>query len=102
MKLLSGELLSGTQATASTNRLWGTLALNWSKHGQASWEVCFLVNQYFWWYLLYSFPDMNVRLSREDLRAFDREENAIALPDGSGYIGTLNVYHELHCIVSVP
>jgi hypothetical protein len=49
-----------------------------------------------------SFPDMNVRLSREDLRAFDREENAIALPDGSGYIGTLNVYHELHCIVSAP
>jgi hypothetical protein len=33
-------------------------------------------------------------------KAFNREENAIALSDGSAHLGTLNVYHEIHCIVS--
>ena len=45
--------------------------------------------------------DMNVRISREDVQHFGREENAVALPDGSGYVGTLNVYHEIHCIVRI-
>lgn len=31
---------------------------------------------------------------------YGREEIGVAIPDGSGYVGTLNVYHELHCIVS--
>jgi len=44
--------------------------------------------------------DMNVRISKEDVKHFDREENGVQLPDGSGYIGTLNVYHEIHCIVT--
>jgi hypothetical protein len=44
---------------------------------------------------------MNIRLSLDDVKAFNREETAIVLPDGSGYLGTLNVYHEIHCIVSV-
>lgn len=43
---------------------------------------------------------MNIRLSREDLKAFNRTEDAVQLPDGSGYAGTLNVYHEIHCVVS--
>lgn len=42
---------------------------------------------------------MNFRISKEDVQHFGREENAVALPDGSGYIGSLNVYHEIHCIV---
>ncbi len=42
---------------------------------------------------------MNVRLSLEDVRAFDREATAVEMSDGSGYLGTLNVYHELHCVV---
>ncbi|KKZ64330.1 hypothetical protein EMCG_09714 [[Emmonsia] crescens] len=44
------------------------------------------------------FDIMNVRLSEEDLMAVGRLEDAVALPDGSGYAGTLNVFHELHCI----
>ena len=44
---------------------------------------------------------MNIRLSLSDIKAFDREDTAIALPDGSGYVGTLNVFHEIHCVVSV-
>jgi hypothetical protein len=42
---------------------------------------------------------MNIRLSLEDLKAFNRDEDAVELPDGSGYAGTLNVYHEIHCVV---
>ncbi|KAM0797307.1 hypothetical protein BDR22DRAFT_892409 [Usnea florida] len=41
---------------------------------------------------------MNVRFSLEDLKVFDREEDAVQLPDGSGYAGTLNIYHEIHCV----
>ncbi|KAJ6784147.1 hypothetical protein PWT90_04177 [Aphanocladium album] len=41
---------------------------------------------------------MNVRLSLDDVRAFDREATAVKMSDGSGYLGTLNVYHELHCV----
>lgn len=43
---------------------------------------------------------MNVRLSLEDVQTFDREGTAVGMSDGSGYLGTLNVYHELHCVVS--
>lgn len=46
--------------------------------------------------------EMNVRFSLEDLKAFDRDEDAVQLPDGSGYAGTLNIYHEIHCVVSLP
>ncbi|KAI0378054.1 hypothetical protein F5Y04DRAFT_166361 [Hypomontagnella monticulosa] len=42
--------------------------------------------------------NMNIRISKEDVRHFGREETAVALPDGSGYIGTLNVFHEIHCV----
>ena len=46
--------------------------------------------------------EMNVRLSLEDLKVFNRDEDAVQLPDGSGYAGSLNVYHEIHCVVSPP
>jgi len=42
--------------------------------------------------------NMNVAFSLEDLKAFNREENAVQLPDGSGFAGTLNIYHEIHCV----
>ena len=45
--------------------------------------------------------DMNVILSYQDVKAFNIEEDAVRLPDGSGFIGTLNVYHEIHCVVSL-
>ena len=34
------------------------------------------------------------------MRHFGREDIGIRLPDREGYVGTLNVYHQLHCIVS--
>ena len=44
---------------------------------------------------------MNVRFSLEDYKAFNREEDAVQLSDGSGYAGTLNIYHEIPCVVSL-
>ncbi|KAK2752395.1 hypothetical protein FQN55_007435 [Onygenales sp. PD_40] len=44
------------------------------------------------------FDIMNVRISEDDLKAVDRLENAVRLPDEPNYVGTLNVFHELHCI----
>ncbi|KAI1078857.1 hypothetical protein F5B20DRAFT_546464 [Whalleya microplaca] len=41
---------------------------------------------------------MNIRLGQEDVEAFGREKTAVPLSDGSGYAGSLNVYHELHCV----
>ena len=29
-----------------------------------------------------------------------RKNIGVAIPDGSGYVGTLNMWHEVHCIVS--
>ncbi|KAI4134106.1 MAG: hypothetical protein LQ347_001803 [Umbilicaria vellea] len=42
--------------------------------------------------------NMNVRFQLEDLKVWGRDVDAVALPDGSGYLGTLNVYHEIHCV----
>ncbi|KAH9990673.1 hypothetical protein F4779DRAFT_623784 [Xylariaceae sp. FL0662B] len=41
---------------------------------------------------------MNIRLELQDVQAFGREKTAVPLSDGSGYVGSLNVYHELHCV----
>ncbi|MCJ1403416.1 hypothetical protein MMC11_006639 [Xylographa trunciseda] len=40
----------------------------------------------------------NIRLSPSTMEHYGRSDIGVALPDGSGYVGTLNVYHELHCI----
>lgn len=29
---------------------------------------------------------------------YDRLDVGVAVPEGGGYLGTLNVYHELHCL----
>lgn len=29
---------------------------------------------------------------------YGREDIGVAVPEGDGYLGTLNVYHELHCL----
>ncbi|KAI0016893.1 hypothetical protein F4780DRAFT_635215 [Xylariomycetidae sp. FL0641] len=40
----------------------------------------------------------NIFLEPSFMKAFGREDSGVAIPDGTGFIGTLNVYHELHCI----
>lgn len=48
-----------------------------------------------------SASDTNVRVTEHEMsRIPGRKEQAIPLPDG-GYFGTLNVYHNLHCVVSI-
>lgn len=37
-------------------------------------------------------------LEPEVMRHYGREDSGVGLPEGGGYIGTLNVYHELHCL----
>ena len=38
----------------------------------------------------------NLVISGDDLKAINR--TSIALADGSGYLATLDVFHELHCL----
>ncbi|MCJ1394404.1 hypothetical protein MMC18_007282 [Xylographa bjoerkii] len=40
----------------------------------------------------------NVRLQKEELGPFAEDDGVIQLSDGSGYFGTLAVFHGLHCV----
>ncbi|KAG5290067.1 DUF3328 superfamily domain-containing protein [Histoplasma ohiense] len=40
----------------------------------------------------------NIMVEPEYIKHYDREDITVRTPDGDGYIGTLNVYHELHCL----
>jgi len=40
----------------------------------------------------------NIKLEPEVMKHYGREDSGVALPEGNGYIGTLNVYHEIHCL----
>lgn len=40
----------------------------------------------------------NIRIPPEVMDHYGRKDIGVAIPDGSGYVGTLNMYHELHCI----
>lgn len=44
----------------------------------------------------------NIRIPPEVMDHYGRKDIGVAIPDGSGYVGTLNMYHELHCIVCRP
>ncbi|KAI8625555.1 hypothetical protein F5Y19DRAFT_479477 [Xylariaceae sp. FL1651] len=40
---------------------------------------------------------VNIRITNDELRRIGATDS-IALSDGSGYLGSLSVYHELHCV----
>ncbi|KAK1981467.1 hypothetical protein LZ30DRAFT_592653 [Colletotrichum cereale] len=42
--------------------------------------------------------DENILLEPEYIRHYGRQDTAVEVPEGGRYIGTLNVYHELHCL----
>jgi len=45
--------------------------------------------------------DQNVRFTGEEILMLGRQHEALLLPDmKGGFLGTLNVFHELHCVVS--
>ena len=35
------------------------------------------------------------------MKRLGREEIGVRIPGDDGYIGTINVYHELHCLVDI-
>lgn len=78
----------------------GSLGQSWRKHGETCWGVSYVAYPTF----AANANDlaMNIRLSQKDVEAFGREKEAIAMSDGTGYVGTLNVFHELHCVVRRP
>ena len=41
--------------------------------------------------------DINIRISNEEMKRL--KQSSLKLADGSGQLGTLGVYHELHCLV---
>ncbi|KAI1378900.1 hypothetical protein F4677DRAFT_443380 [Hypoxylon crocopeplum] len=43
----------------------------------------------------------NIIIEPEHMERWGRDKFGVATPDGKGFIGTLNVYHELHCIKRV-
>ena len=43
--------------------------------------------------------DENVRLEPEVMTRLGRENIGVRIPGDDGYIGTINVYHEIHCLV---
>ena len=43
--------------------------------------------------------DENIRIESEVIKRLGREEHSVRIPGDDAYIGTLNVYHELHCLV---
>lgn len=52
---------------------------------------------FFW---LTKAKDQNIHISLAELRhSAGQEDEAVAFPDGSGYMAQLQVYHDLHCLV---
>jgi len=45
------------------------------------------------------FSDENIRIEKEVIESLGREDMSVRVPGEDSYIGTLNMYHELHCIV---
>lgn len=46
------------------------------------------------------FEAYNIELEPELMQRFGRKKTGVKVPGSNKYIGTLNVFHELHCIVS--
>ncbi|KAI1078855.1 hypothetical protein F5B20DRAFT_546455 [Whalleya microplaca] len=42
--------------------------------------------------------DENILIEPEYIKHYGKEDTAVEVPEGGRYVGTLNVYHELHCL----
>ena len=45
--------------------------------------------------------DTSIRVPLDEMIRLGREDQGVRFTDGSGYFGSLAVYHSLHCVVSV-
>lgn len=97
-KRTSLSLAIGSKNTAST---LGDQVQRSTKHGTTYSTV--------WPNMLFRLPTLelnslylaeNIRIEPEYMRQLGREDIGVRIPGEDGYIGTLNVYHELHCLVS--
>lgn len=103
MKRYGGTYMNSTPEMAMRAHIQVILDLNLKQRGTDYLGASRIRNTIFIADAYVSLPtEMNVRFSLEDLIAFNRDEDAVQLPDGSGYAGTLNIYHEIHCVVSLP
>jgi hypothetical protein len=41
----------------------------------------------------------NIRVEGEVMKRLGREDIGVRIPGSDDFIGTLNVYHEIHCLV---
>ena len=46
--------------------------------------------------------DGTIRLSEDDFQRISHKTGGIPLPDGSGFMATMSVFHQLHCLVRQP
>lgn len=42
----------------------------------------------------------NIRIEADVMKRLGREDIGVRIPGDDAFIGTLNVYHEIHCLVS--
>lgn len=52
-------------------------------------------------WLLMVTTDSVVKFSEEEMKTLGRVDEGVRFTDGSGYMGELAVYHNLHCVVSL-
>ena len=84
--------------TCTTMTLLVLLDRNWKVPGISCSSVSSVLSQRVSMLLTREFLASTIRVSAEELAATG--ETSIALSDESGYIATLGVYHELHCLVN--
>lgn len=81
-----------------TGNTQGNLGLKLIRLGKICCNVCGNSSLFHRVYAESNDTDNNIRVSDEWVHRWDREHEAVKLPDG-GYLGMLSVFHELHCIV---
>ncbi|CCF43200.1 hypothetical protein CH063_12967 [Colletotrichum higginsianum] len=96
-----GSLLS-LRAQVSKLRKYGPQLVNSPANDGVEWELQTFINNNNE-HGPFSGPpreelDENIVLEPDYMKKLGRDRFGVAVPDGSGFIGTLNVYHELHCI----
>lgn len=52
--------------------------------------------------ILTAFVAENIRVDGEVIKRLGREDISVRIPGSEDFIGTLNVYHEIHCLVIDP
>jgi hypothetical protein len=52
--------------------------------------------------ILTAFVAENIRVEGEVIKRLGRQDISVRIPGSEDFIGTLNVYHEIHCLVIDP